>query len=137
MIFATDEPAVKAASPARLKALMALRAVSVSQPNSVPIWDARLPLALASRIWQRRSRVGPCTATNLHLLPVAPAFWQGVPAVRAGLAAGRLAPGRFEPDHALALAGSDTTDAATLAVTAAAAGAYLRGETLPATGADG
>jgi len=74
---------------------------------------------------------------HLHLLPVAPAFWQGVPAVRAGLAAGRLAPRRFEPDHALALAGIDTTAAATLAVSAAAAGAYLRGETLPATGGDG
>ena len=50
---------------------------------------------------------------------------------------GRLAPGRFEPDHAVALAGIDTAPAAMLAVTAAAVGAYLRGETLPATGGDG
>ena len=55
LVCATDDPAVKASSPAWLKALMALRAVSVSQPNSAAIWEARLPLALASRIWQRRS----------------------------------------------------------------------------------
>lgn len=74
---------------------------------------------------------------HLHLLPVAPAFWQVVPAVRAGLAVGRLAPGRFEPDHALALAGIEANAAATLPLTTAEAVAYLRGETLPAAGSDG
>jgi 16S rRNA C967 or C1407 C5-methylase (RsmB/RsmF family)/NOL1/NOP2/fmu family ribosome biogenesis protein len=112
----------------------------------LPVAADRLPPA-ATAAWQAfadPTLKGPLPeqgwavyGDHLHLLPVSPEFWQGVPVVRAGLAAGRLAPGRFEPDHALALAGIDTTAAATLAVTAAAAGAYLRGETLPATGGDG
>ena len=50
---------VTPSSPVQLKASMALRAVSVSQPNSAAIWYARLPLALARRIWQRRSTKAP------------------------------------------------------------------------------
>ncbi len=51
---------VKAANPVRLKALIAFRAVSVSQFNSDPICDARLPMALPSNIWQRRSTKASC-----------------------------------------------------------------------------
>ena len=112
----------------------------------LPVAADRLPPAAAA-VWQAFAEATlkrplpeqgwAVYGEHLHLLPVAHAFWQGVPAVRAGLAAGRLAPGRFEPDHALALAVIDTTPAATLAVTAAAAGAWLRGETLPSTGGDG
>jgi hypothetical protein len=55
MVSGTVDPGVKHSRPARLKALIASRAVSVSQPNSAAIREARLPLALASRIWQRRN----------------------------------------------------------------------------------
>ena len=49
------EPGVNDDRPFRLNALIALRAVSVSHPNSAAICDARLPEALDSNIWQRRS----------------------------------------------------------------------------------
>ena len=58
--------------------------------------------------------------------------------VRAGLAAGRLAPGRLEPEHALALAaGVEMKPEGCLDLGEAAALAYLRGDTLEAPGSDG
>lgn len=76
---------------------------------------------------------------HLHLLPVAPAFWQGLRIVRAGLRVGRVSAGRFEPDHALALAltPADVLLDLDLPPDSSAIAAYLRGEALPSPGPDG
>ncbi len=76
---------------------------------------------------------------HLHLLPTAPAFWQGLRVVRAGLRVGRASAGRFEPDHALALAltPADVLLDLDLPPASPQVAAYLRGETLPSPGPDG
>src|SRR4029453_9548134 len=56
----TEEPRCKAAKPTWLKARIPFSAVSVSQCSSCAICDARLPLALASTIWQRRTTKASC-----------------------------------------------------------------------------
>ncbi len=123
-----------------------------SPPAAVPQATDRLPAAAAAA-WQAFAAATlrhplpdqgwALFGDHLHLLPAEPSFWEGLPVVQAGLAAGRLVasrqgPALFEPDHALALAaGCDTAETATLALTDAGVAAYLAGETLPAEGASG
>lgn len=64
------------------------------------------------------------------LLPALPCALDGVRLVRAGLLCGEVKGGRFEPAHALALAGKSTPLLNTAALTFDEAMRYLRGETL-------
>lgn len=75
----------------------------------------------------------------LHLLPVDPAFWQGLRVLRAGLRVARLAPGHMQPHPALALSlqARQARHCLDLAAEGAEIAAYLRGETLAAAGPDG
>lgn len=75
----------------------------------------------------------------LHLLPVDPAFWQGLRPLRAGLRVGRLAAGHVQPHHALALAlpGDQARRSLDLDVDGPELAAYRRGEPLAAAGPDG
>jgi NOL1/NOP2/fmu family ribosome biogenesis protein len=61
----------------------------------------------------------------------------GVRLVRPGLLLGRARPGRFEPGHALAMAGGPEVARQVRAVDDGEAAAWLRGETLDAGGPAG
>src|SRR5579864_9168 len=54
MVWGTEEPGVKAATPVRLNAWIALRTVCASQLRARAIAGTRSPRALARTIWQRR-----------------------------------------------------------------------------------
>ncbi len=64
------------------------------------------------------------------LLPAMPFPFDGVKLVRAGLLLGELRGSRFEPAHALAMAGKETPLCRTCALSFDEAMRYLRGETL-------
>ncbi len=76
---------------------------------------------------------------HIHRLPLAPALWEPLRPVRAGLRAGRIARGRFAPHHALALSLQPHQVQRTLRLDPASRDthAYLRGETLRSSGPDG
>ena len=65
------------------------------------------------------------------LLPAMPFPFEGVKLVRAGLLLGEVRGSRFEPAHALAMAGRETPFFRTCALTFDEAMRYLKGETLP------
>ncbi|NOX64143.1 MAG: hypothetical protein GXP42_19735 [Chloroflexi bacterium] len=75
----------------------------------------------------------------VHLLPVSPGFWREIKPTRAGLRVGKLTHHRFEPHHALALAGfsSRPENSLNLPAESEEARRYLHGEPLAAAGEDG
>ena len=95
-------------------------------------WEETLTVSLPTSGWETFGRV-------LCRPPTAPTAWRPLRPVRAGWRVGRIAPGRFVPDHALALALNPTDARRTLDLSADApeTAAYLRGETLSAPGPNG
>lgn len=93
-------------------------------------WEQTLRTAMPEAGWAQYG-------DHLYLLPTTPDFWQGLRVVRAGLRAGQVMQGRFEPDHALALAFDPASIVRSIAVSEAEALAYLSGQTLASEGPEG
>ncbi len=93
-------------------------------------WEQTLSTAMPETGWAQYG-------DHLYLLPTTPGFWQGLRVVRAGLRAGQVMQGRFQPDHALALAFGPTSILRSVAVSEAEAMAYLSGQTLASEGPEG
>ncbi|MCO6450308.1 MAG: RsmF rRNA methyltransferase first C-terminal domain-containing protein [Caldilineales bacterium] len=95
-------------------------------------WHETLALDLPEYGWQQYGEW-------LHWLPVDPEWWGTQRPLRAGLRVGKLAKGRFEPHHALALwlQPDKVLQWLDLRSDSAELAAYLRGETLLSSGPDG
>ena len=98
---------------------------SIGRSDAIPAFDAfseqvRLPAGQIRLLRDGRAL----------LLPAMPFSFDGVKIVRAGLLLGEVKGSRFEPAHALALAGEKTPFSRTCELTFDEAMRYLRGETL-------
>ncbi len=98
---------------------------STGKSDKVPAFDA-----FSDSIRPLSGTVRLLKDGRVLLLPAMPFPFEGVKIVRAGLLSGEVKGSRFEPAHALALAGKETPLLRTSALSFDEAMRYLRGETL-------
>ena len=100
-------------------------AFSTGKSDKVPAFDA-----FSDQVRLPKGQVRLLRDGRVLLIPPMPFPFEGVKLVRAGLLLGEVKGSRFEPAHALAMAGRETPFFRTCALSFDEAMRYLRGETL-------